>query len=156
MHAVGLTLEDPAFWQEVRQTAWDVRAAFLAMPDEPYHGAKNIFPQIWCEWVSIALAEVLAARGLGEWTFIESKRRDSLSGHSWLELRDDYGFVLFTIDITLDQFAEWDDWYIGPGPTPARVSFGRSIYAGPWQCWPEIARNPTYDVYAAKMVQFLG
>lgn len=36
-----------------------------------------------------------------------------VSGHSWL--RDDNGIVLFTIDITLDQFAEWDDWYFcGP------------------------------------------
>lgn len=102
------TPEHPTFWREVRRTARDVRAAFTEMPDEPFRGAKSIFPQVWCEWASIALAEVLAARGLGEWSFVENKLPDSLSGHAWIELRDRHGSLLFAIDITLDQFAEWD------------------------------------------------
>lgn len=140
----------------VRATARDARAAFLDMPDEPYRGAKSIFPRVWCEWASIALAEVLAARGLGEWTLIENKLPGSLSGHTWIELRGDDGTVLFTIDITLDQFPEFDDWYMGAGPTPALAKFSRSNYAGPWRKWPEVARNKTYKAYATKLVNFLG
>lgn len=139
----------------VRAASTEVRAAFLEMPDEPFRGAKSIFPQVWCEWASIALAEVLAARGLGEWTFVENKLPSSLTGHAWIELRSDDGTLLFTIDITLDQFAEWDDWYLGAGPTPAINRFSRSSYAGPWRTWPQIARNRTYAAYAQKVVQFL-
>lgn len=108
----------PAFWSVVRATATEVRGAFLSMPDEPYRGAKGIFPQVWCEWGSIALAEVLVAHELGEWTFVEMKLPDSPPGHSWIELRGDRSTALFTIDITLDQFPEWDDWYLGTAPTP--------------------------------------
>lgn len=140
----------------VRAAAREVRSAFLEMPDEPYRGAKRIFPQVWCEWASIALAEVLAARGLGEWTFVENKLPNSLTGHAWIELRSDDGTLLFTIDITLDQFAEWDVWYLGAAPTPAINRFSRSNYVGPWRTWPEIARNRTYEAYAQKVVQFLG
>jgi hypothetical protein len=140
----------------VRATARDVRAAFRQMPDEPYRGAKSIFPHVWCEWASIALAEVLAARGLGEWTLVENKLPDSLSGHAWIELRGDDGTVLFTIDITLDQFPEFDDWYMGAGPTPALGKFRRSNYVGPWRTWPEATRNRTYEAYAKKLVDFLG
>lgn len=151
----GLTIGDQAYWSAVRQTAREVRAAFLEMDDEPYRGAKGIFPQVWCEWASIALAEVLVVRGLGAWVFAENKLPDSLSGHAWIELHGDDGSVLFTIDITLDQFAEWDDWYMGVGQTPALKKFTCSNYVGPWRSWPPIARNPTYAAYAEKMVQFL-
>ncbi len=156
MYVKALMPDHPAFWCEVRRTARDVRAAFTDMPDEPYRGAKSISPQVWCEWASIALAEVLAARGLGEWSFVENKLSDSLSGHAWIELRDRDGSPLFSIDITLDQFAEWDDWHIGVGPTPARKKFSRSIYDGPWRAWPETARNQTYEAYAEKLVRFLA
>lgn len=139
----------------VRASAQEVRAAFLAMPDEPYRGAKSIFPQVWCEWASIALAEVLAARGLGEWTFVEKKLPESPSGHAWIELRGDEGEALFTIDITLNQFAEFDKWYMGEALTPALERFSRSNYAGPWRHWPVIRTNPTYAAYAEKLVQFL-
>jgi hypothetical protein len=139
----------------VRSTAREVRAAFLDMPDEPYRGAKAIFPQIWCEWASIALAEVLAARGLGEWTFVEMKLHDSLSGHSWLELRAEDGRTMFTVDITLDQFEEWNDWYMGVDSTPALSKFGQLIFAGPWREWPPVKTNHTFAGYAEKVVRYL-
>lgn len=58
MYVKGLAPGGHRFWHEARRTARDVRAAFLQMPDEPYRGAKSIFPQVWCEWASIALAEL--------------------------------------------------------------------------------------------------
>ncbi len=139
----------------VRATAVEVRAAFRGMPDEPYRGTKSIFPQVWCEWASIALAEVLAARGLGEWTFVENKLSDSVSGHVWIELCGDDGAVLFTIDITLDLLPEFDDWYMGAVPTPALAKFSRSNYVGPWCTWPEASRSTTYEAYAKRLVDFL-
>lgn len=146
----------PAFWSVVRATATEVRGAFLSMPDEPYRGAKGIFPQVWCEWGSIALAEVLVAHELGEWTFVEMKLPDSPSGHSWIELRGDRSTALFTIDITLDQFPEWDDWYLGTAPTPALSKFSRTGYVGPWRDWPVVATNSSYAAYAEKMFRYVA
>lgn len=141
--------------EQFRAVALEVRAAMLQMPDEPFPGAKTIFPQIWCEWGSIALAEVLVGRGLEEWTFVSAKLADSLSGHSWLELRDDEGEPLFSIDITLDQFPEWDESFIGPGRTPALTKFPKLDYAGPWKEWPVTLRNSSFARYANAMLVYL-
>lgn len=56
-----------------RIAAHDVRIAVIEMDDEPWRNAKTIFPAVWCEWASIAVAEVLAHRDLGEWTFISAE-----------------------------------------------------------------------------------
>jgi hypothetical protein len=80
---------------------------------------------------------------------------DSLSGHAWIELHGDDGTVLLTIDITLDQFAEWNDWHSGASQTPALEKFTCSHYFGLWRSWPLIARNPTYATDPVETVQFL-
>ena len=141
--------------ERVRTVALEVRAAMIEMPDEPFRGAKTVFPQIWCEWGSIALAEVLAGRGLGDWTFVSAKLPGSLSGHAWLELRDDEGRPLFSIDITLDQFSEWDEPFIGSGRTPALMKFPKLDYAGPWKEWTVTRSNSSFARYANAMLVYL-
>ena len=144
----------PAFGL-ARIAAHDVRIAMIEMDDEPWRGAKTIFPAVWCEWASIAVAEVLAHRGLGEWTFISAGTPDFPSGHAWLELHGESGACLFSIDITLDQFAEWDEPFVDEAVTPARSRFTETRYSGPWREWPEVARNVTYAIYAEKVVAYL-
>lgn len=142
-------------FDRVRAVAFDAREAMLKMEAEPWRNAKSIFPQVWCEWGSIAVAEVLAVNGLGEWTFVSAKLPDSLSGHAWLELRDDEGRCVFTIDITLDQFDEWDAPFVGTGRTPALTKFSELDYVGPWHEWPEALRSDTFAQYADKMVEHM-
>lgn len=137
-----------------RLVAHEARATMLAIQDEPWRNAKSIFPAVWCEWASIAVSEVLIHRGMGEWTFVSAGLPDSPSSHAWLELRDENEACQFSIDITLDQFAEWNEPFVGEGPTPARTRFTETLYAGPWREWPEIARNDTYARYAAKVVAY--
>ncbi|WEO76428.1 hypothetical protein BJQ94_13780 [Cryobacterium sp. SO2] len=139
---------------QVRATAVEVRGALQDMPHEPFRGAKTYFPQGLCEWASIALAEVLAVRGLGDWTFVEMKLPSSLSGHAWRELRDAEGRAVFTIDITLDQFKDFDSWYMGIEQSPARQRFSRLNFAGPWREWPVLENNKTFAPYAQMMVDF--
>jgi len=142
-------------FDDVRETAREVRSAFEEMPDEPFRRAKSVFPRMWCEWASIALAEALSARRLGEWTFIQNKLADALAGHAWIELRDVYGAARFTIDITLDQFEEWNQWHMGESATPAIARFTRPDYAGPWRRWPAVQCNDTYAIYAEKLVRYI-
>lgn len=141
--------------EQFRSVALEVRAGMLEMPDEPFRGAKIIIPQVWCEWGSIALAEVLTGRGLGDWTFVSAKLPDSLSGHAWLELRDYEDGSLFSIDITLDQFSEWDEPFIGPGRTPALTKFPKLDYVGPWKDWPVTRSNSSFARYANAMLAYL-
>lgn len=138
-----------------RITAHDVRTAILEVDAEPWRNAKSIFPAVWCEHASIAVAEVLAHRGLGVWTFVTAGEPTSLSGHAWLELREG-GARQLSIDITLDQFQAWETHFIGDGPTPALARFTVPRYSGPWRDWPEITRNRTYAAYAAQIVAHLG
>lgn len=141
--------------EQIRVVALEVRVAMVEMPDEPFSGAKTIFPQVWCEWGSISLAEVLASRGFGDWTFVSAKLPDSLSGHAWLELHQDEAGPVFSIDITLDQFPEWDEPFIGPGWTPALTKFQRLDYSGPWNEWPATRGNSSFARYAKVMLEYL-
>lgn len=141
--------------ERVRAAAHDAREAMLEMDVEPWRNAKSIFPAVWCEHASIAVAEVLARRGLGSWSFVTAGKPDSPSGHAWLELGDEKGACQLSIDITLDQFSEWQAPFIGNGTSPARERFTVPRYSGPWRAWPEIARNETYAAYAERVVAFL-
>tara|TARA_R110002051_G_scaffold60578_15_gene111101 strand:+ start:3659 stop:4054 length:396 start_codon:yes stop_codon:yes gene_type:complete len=128
----------------------------ISMPDEPFRGAKGIFPQIWCEWGSIALAEVLATRGFGQWTFVSAKLPESLSGHAWLELRCKDGDSVYSVDVTLDQFPEWNEFYVGPGRSPASTKFTQIDYVGPWEEWPVTRNNDSFARYADIMLDYLN
>lgn len=127
----------------------------LAMRAEPWRNAKSIFPAVWCEHASIAVAEVLAHRDLGSWRFVTAGEASSPSGHAWLEFCDGHEGVLYSIDITLDQFSEWQSPFVGEGSTPARSRFTVPRYDGPWREWPGSAHSDTYANYAEQVVAFL-
>lgn len=77
--------------EELESVANEVRTAIAQMDAEPSRGLKSLFPAMWCEYASIVLAEVLEARGLGVWTFVEHGHSEGPNGHTWLELRDQAG-----------------------------------------------------------------
>lgn len=139
----------------VSSAVLEIRRAMLEMPDEPFRGAKRIFPAVWCERASIAVARVLAERGLGEWTFVTAGLPDDPAGHAWLELRDEDGTCLFSIDVTLDQFSAWDSPFVGDGLTPAAARFTEPRYAGPWTGWPVLRYDVTFADYAEKLSAYV-
>ena len=140
----------------VRAAVLEIRAAMVEMPDEPFRGAKSIFPAIWCERASIVVARVLAERGLGVWTFVTAGLADDPAGHAWLELRDESGTCLYSIDVTLDQFQEWDEPFIGEGRTPAADRFTEVRFAGPWCEWPLLQHDERYADYAERVSSYVA
>lgn len=140
----------------VKQLVFESLAAMEAMPEEPYRNAKSIFPQVWCEYASTAIAELLEQRGFGTWDFISAGEAEGMSGHAWLELRDQEGVLVFTIDATLHQFGEWDDPYLGPDPSPAYKRFPVPRYVGPWKDWPELERNQSYERYVLLFLEYMS
>lgn len=140
----------------VRQLVREALAAMQEMADEPYRGAKGIFPRVWCEWASVAIAELLEVRGYGTWDFVTAGETDGLSGHAWLELRDQAGALVFTVDATLHQFNGWDEPYVGVGVTPAVQQFPVLRYSGPWRSWPVLKSNPSFAQYADKFLAFVS
>ena len=96
----------------------------------------SCWPRDGCEQTAIAIAGVLEDRGLGRWTYVTAGRPGEVNGHAWLEWLDGDGTVLFSIDPTLHQFAEWEEPFVGEGATPAASSFTQRRYVGsPWG-WP--------------------
>ena len=120
-------------------------------PFEPFRGARSIYPKVWCEWASFAIALILERLGLGSWTIVSNRHRDDAAGHTWLELRDESGGLIWTIDATLAQFPEWTAPFIGARPTPAYRPFSVSRYSGPWQAWPRLPWDDTYLGYAESL-----
>ena len=140
----------------VKQTTKDAVAAARAMDYEPSHGFKTLWPDMWCEWASIAIAEALRASELGEWTFVQASRSDELNGHAWLELRDDDGTVLYSIDATLHQFKHHDSPFTGPGETPAKSEFTNVRFEGQWRDWHVITHTPKFIEFADATLRELG
>lgn len=66
---------------------------------------------------------LLADRGLGDWLLVSGKRPGQMNGHMWLELRDDNGGALYSIDVTLHQMREFDEPFIGEGVSPGAAVF---------------------------------
>ena len=155
-HAGTMTRSADIDIAAVRAAVLEIRAAMVEMPDEPFRGAKSIFPAVWCERASIVVARVLAERGLGLWTFVTAGLPDDAAGHAWLELRDESGTSLFSIDVTLDQFQEWDKPFIGEGRTPAAERFTEARFAGPWGEWPWIQHDQTYADYAEQVSSYVA
>ncbi|UNK69402.1 hypothetical protein [Microbacterium sp. H1-D42] len=126
-----------------------VRAAILSIDAEPSRNRKTIFPAMWCEYASIVIAEILERDHSTSWTFIDAGLPEAPNGHAWLELRDDDGTRLLTIDATLDQFP-WsgDGPHVGTEQTPAAQVFTTRRYEGPWEGWGVLAFDPTFRKYA--------
>lgn len=141
----------------VTQTANEVLSAIQEMPSEPYPaGAKSTFPAVWCEWASIAIAQVLKDRGRGGWSFVTAGRPEDASGHAWLEVHDDNGLLQFTIDATLNQFTEWNEPCIDVGVTPAALVFTQPRYAGHWTAWPVLDHNDSCRTYADQVSRYVS
>ena len=126
----------------------EVRSAIAAVEAEPSRGLKGLFPAMWCEYASIVLAELLQSRRLGAWTFVEAGHNDGPNGHAWLELRDQQGARLWTIDATIDQFS-WggDGPFVSEEQTPAARIYNRLRFEGNWEEWQVLERNPSYRTY---------
>ena len=135
-------------WEAIKQVVLEAVQAMRTMPYEPSRDFKTLWPAMWCEWASIAIAEALHERGLGEWTFIQARPPDDPSGHAWLEYRADDGTVLYSIDATLHQFSRHENPHIGEGRTPAADEFTDVRFEGPWRDWPVIAYKPQYIEFA--------
>lgn len=127
---------NPSDIERIRKAVEEVIAAMLSIPEADATFPKSWFPAAACEQASIAIAGVLADRGLGDWTFVQATQDGEMGGHAWLELRDEGGLALFTIDSTIEQFADLATGpHIGPAPTPAAQRFTNVRYAGPYQEW---------------------
>jgi hypothetical protein len=142
--------------EEIRVAVLEIRAAMLEAPAEPFRNAKSIFPAAWCERASIVVARVLSERKLGEWTFVTAGLPDDPAGHAWLELRDELGVCIVSIDVTLDQFQEWGAPYIGEGSSPAVRRFSVPRFAGPWSEWPGLRGDRSYDEYAESISAYVA
>ncbi|MDO4070358.1 hypothetical protein QKG08_14990 [Clavibacter michiganensis] len=124
-------------YDAVRRTVDDAIAAMLATDEEPPVFIRGWFPAGNCEYAAIAIAVALEDRGLGQWTLVTAKRPDgNPQGHAWLELRDDDGTVLFSIDYTIEQFP-WLSTvpFVGEGRTPAADEFTAVQYEGVLWDW---------------------
>lgn len=96
---------------------------------------RDSWPHGCCEFAAVALAAALEDMGLGQWTFVSAGESGAV-GHAWLEWRSADGAALYSIDVTIDQFDEWDEPFIGEGVTPAAEKFSPVRYAGPLWGWP--------------------
>lgn len=135
----------------------EVRSAIGTIDAEPSRGLKRLFPAMWCEYASIVLAEVLESRGLGTWTFVDAGLHGQPNGHAWLELRNQSGQRVWTIDATLDQFSWGGEIpFIGEAQTPAAKTFSRIRFEGNWRSWPVLNHNPTYRAYLAAFAEHSG
>lgn len=155
-HAGSMTRTADIDIAAVRAAVLEILTAMVEMLDEPFPGAKSIFPAVWCERASIVVARVLAERGLGVWTFVTAGLADDPAGHAWFELRDESGTCFYSIDVTLDQFPEWDEPFIGKGRTPAADRFTEARFAGPWDEWPLLKRDDTYADYAERVSSYVA
>lgn len=120
-----------------KQTAEDVVAAMFAIPDGEQRFPRGWWPSGCCENAATAIAGVLADRGLGDWLLVSGKRPGQMNGHMWLELRDEEGVTLYSIDVTLHQMREFDEPFVGEGVSPAATVFTehREVYSlldWPW------------------------
>ncbi len=148
---ISVPIDEPAVTlmrEELKSVATAVRDAIAQIDAEPSRGLKTLFPAMWCEYASIVLAEVLGARGLGSWTFVEHGHFEGPNGHTWIELRDQTGKSLWTIDVTIDQFS-WggDAPFVGKERTPAAGVFTKVRFEGNWNEWPVLKWNPSYRAY---------
>lgn len=121
----------------VKEAVTDVIAAMFAIPDGEQRFPRGWWPNGCCENAATAIAGVLADRGLGDWVLVSGKRPGKMNGHMWLELRDDDGGTLYSIDVTLHQVREFDEPFIGEGVSPGATVFTehREVYAlldWPW------------------------
>lgn len=124
---------------------------------EPSQGFKSLWPAMWCEHASITIAEVLAARDLGQWTFVQRAKPNDMGGHAWLELRSADGNLIYCIDATVHQFGVYgSDPHFGPTLTPAAADFTRRNFEGPWRDWHVTRFKPQYAEWAELVVKHLG
>ena len=119
---------------EIEDLVHRVHAAIITIDAEPSRNRKTIFPAMWCEHTSIVIAEILERDHSTSWTFVDARLPEAPNGHARLELRDDDGTRLLTIDATLDQFS-WsgDGPHVGTEQTPAARVFSTRRYEGPWK-----------------------
>jgi hypothetical protein len=111
-------------FDDVRTTVDDVIAAMWRTHPYEHLFVRDGWPAASCESVAVAVAAVLEDRDLGQWTMVTAGRPGEANGHAWLELRDDDGTVMFSIDYTLDQFPELSNGpFIEEGRTPAVYEF---------------------------------
>ena len=81
---------------QARTAALDPRESMLVMEAELRRNASTIFPAVWCEHASIAVAEASANREMGPWRFVTAGEADLLPRHTWLDRQ-----------VELVQQAEW-------------------------------------------------
>ncbi|TFD04116.1 hypothetical protein [Cryobacterium sp. TMT1-66-1] len=143
-------------WKAAQWTAQEAVDAMLSMPYEPSRNFKTIWPSMWCEFASIAIAEALRVRALGDWTFVQAGRPGETSGHAWLEYPSDSGKVEYSIDATLHQFARYDEPYFGPGRTPAAAEFTTTNFKGAWRDWPALSFQPLCYAFADATLRQMG
>ena len=82
-----------------------------------------------------------------------SRSSGAISGHAWLEWRDETGCALFSIDPTLHQFEEWAAPFVGEGPTPAAVEFTELRWAGVIWDWPHLGTETEIFQHLIRAVQ---
>lgn len=139
----------------IENTVRETISAVREMDFEPTQGFKSLWPTMWCEWASIAIAEVLHLRGQGDWTFVQASLPDDGGGHAWLELRDERGAVLYSIDATLHQFKRHPRAFWGPGRSPAAGEFTDVRFEGNWRDWPILVMKPVYNTFTESAIMEL-
>lgn len=122
--------------EAAKQTAEDVVAAMFAIPEGEQRFPRGWWPNGCCENAATAIAGVLADRGLGDWLLVSGKRPGEMNGHMWLELRDDSGTTLYSIDVTLHQMQEFEESFVGEGVSPAATVFTEHREAYSLLDWP--------------------
>lgn len=123
---MNLTTRDE---QSIRETVKFGLDCLVSMPDRHRHPFLALFPLGSCDVSSFVIGHLLADRSLGQWHVVtyESTAGQS-TRHTWLELPDTSGSVLFTVDATLHQFPELSSRpYVDAGRTPALRRFSKSI-----------------------------
>ena len=131
---------------ELRAFSLSVREVMRLKEVEPFRGGHEYFPQGYCEWASIALAALLQSEW-GEWQLVKARAFDDPRGHAWLEKQSVKSGELISIDITLDQFREWDEPFIDYGESPASSVYSVVQYRGPWRDWPILRENIAFWNY---------
>lgn len=114
--------------EEILESMWATDPADGRFP-------RDSWPHGCCEFAAVVLAAALEDAGLGQWTFVSAGESGDV-GHAWLEWRTADGVTLYSIDVTIHQFHEWDEPFIGEGVTPAVEKFSPVRYAGPLWEWP--------------------
>lgn len=117
--------------RSIRDTVNLAVDCLISIPDRHRHPFLADFPTGSCDVASFVIGHLLTDRSLGEWhvvTYESAGSQGQSARHTWLELPNPSGEILFTVDATLHQFSELSSSpYIDGGRSPALRRFTTCI-----------------------------